>query len=171
MESSFFSMLWFLLNISWKKHIFWSTPQETNYQDFQITGHHITGSSLLYFAYAEHFFSESSNVVAVTAKAPFMLCINFWNVFCSLLCRTFLHYHCFPFTWKNAKITAKEQSRSISLSYWLYKRKWFLFQISFSGFHLSLLGATFWLSHSGFSLPRRINTLNLSSTLVGLQSY
>lgn len=117
----------FLLNIPWKKQIFQSTPQETNYQDFQITRRQIKGSLLLYFVYVKHFLSESSNVVAVTAKAPFMLCSNFWNFFVacllSLLCRTFLHYHFFPFTWKNAQITAKGQIRSISLSYWLFKRK------------------------------------------------
>jgi len=59
--------------MSWKKQIFHSTPQETNYQDFQITRRQIKGTLLLYFAYVEHFLSESSNVVAVTAKAPFML--------------------------------------------------------------------------------------------------
>jgi len=149
--------------------------QETNYQDFHITICQIKGIFWLYFAYVEHFLSESINVVAVTAKAPLKLCFNFWNFFVacllSLLWWTFLRYHCFPFTWKNAQITTKGQIRSTSLSYWLYKRKWFLFQISFPGFHLSLLGATFWLSHSGFLLPRRINTLNPSSTLGGLQSY
>ena len=116
-----------LLNISWKKKkIFWPS-QVSNYHNFRITGRLIKGILLFYFTHLETFLSQSNTVVALTVKAPFMLCFNFRNV---LFCFFYFLYFGGPFCTINVFVVhgrthklLQKDTFEAQVIYWFYKRR------------------------------------------------